>query len=61
LNVELGVVVSVRLLELPVATLTEVADGVSENVGAIRTAAATVMESVFCWLIDPLIAETVAE
>jgi hypothetical protein len=57
LKLEFGVVVSVRLLEAPVARLAEVADGVRENVGA----GATVIESAFCCFTDPLVAETVTE
>ena len=57
LKPEFGVVVSVRLLEVPAATLAEVADSVRENVGA----GATVIENTFCCFTDPLVAETVAE
>ena len=57
LNVEFGLVVSVRLLEAPAATLTDVAEAASVKVGA----GDTVIESTFCCLIDPLVAEIVAE
>lgn len=57
LKLEFVVVVSVRALEVPAATLADVADGVREKVGAV----ATVIESTFCCFTDPLVAETVAE
>ena len=57
LNVELGVVVSVRVLEAPAATLMEVAEDTSVNVGA----GGTVTESGMVCLVEPLPAATVAE
>lgn len=57
LNVEFGVVVSVRLLDVPAATLADVVEVARVNVGA----GATVTGSTFCCFTDPLVAETVAE
>jgi hypothetical protein len=57
LNVEFGLVVSVRPLEAPAATLTDVAEAASVKVGA----GDTVIESTFCCFTDPLVAEIVAE
>jgi len=57
LKVEFGVVVTVRVLEAPTATLEEIAEGARENVGA----GATVTESDSCCFTEPLVADTVAE
>ena len=57
LKVELGVVVSVRVLDAPEATLIEVAEEVSANAGA----GAIVSESNSVCVTDPLLAATVAE
>lgn len=55
LKVAFGVVVTVTLLEAPAATLIDVAEDVSVNVGA----GATVTETEFVCDVDPLLAVTV--
>src|SRR5580698_882469 len=56
LNVEFGVVLNVTLLELPVCTLAEVAEGASVKVGY----GATVTEICACFFQVPLVPVTVA-
>lgn len=55
LKVELGVVVMVKVLEFPAATLSEVADSDRVNVGA----GSIVSASAVCCFRDPLVAVTV--
>jgi len=56
-KVELGVVVSVRVLDVPGATLIEAADKAIANVGA----GATVSDNAAVCLVAPLLAATVRE